>query len=84
MNICKKSIVLNPDAYGSYFPLISSCIQLGLIKEARMYANKLLKIAPKFSLNLYRTLEPFKNEAEAEAQIENLRKAGLPEHYQKE
>jgi TolB-like protein/Flp pilus assembly protein TadD len=79
IEICKKANALNPDAYGSYFPLISSCIKLGLTEEARMYANELLKIAPKFSLNFYGTLEPFKNEAEAEAHIENLRKAGLPE-----
>jgi tetratricopeptide (TPR) repeat protein len=79
VEICKKAIALNPDAYGSYFPLISSCIKLGLTEEARMYANDLLKIAPRFSLNFYRTFEPIKNEAEAEAQIENLRKAGLPE-----
>jgi len=44
-----------------------------------MYANELLKIAPKFSLSFYKTIEPFKNEAEAEAHFENLRKAGLPE-----
>jgi len=80
---CKKAKALNPNAYGSYPPLISSCIKLNITEKARMYANELLKIAPKFSLSFYRAVEPFKNEAEAEAHFENLRKAGLPDHYPK-
>jgi len=83
IEICEKGHALNPDAYDSYFPLISSCIKLNLTEKARMYANELLKIAPKFSLSFYKTIDPFKNEAEAEAHFENLRKAGLPDHSPK-
>jgi len=38
-----------------------------------------LNIAPEFSLNLFRSIEPFKNPKKAERYIEILRKAGFPE-----
>ena len=79
IEVCKKAINLNPNAIGSYFPLVSSCMLLNRIEEAHMYANEILRIAPKFSLNYYRPLVPFKDQALTEAYIEILRKAGLPE-----
>lgn len=79
IEVCKKAINLNPNVSGSYFPLVSSCMLLNRIEEAHMYANEILRIAPKFSLNYYRTLIPFKDQGVAEAHIEILRKAGLPE-----
>lgn len=84
IEVCKKAISLNPNVIGSYFPLVSSCVLLNRIKEAQMYANEILTIVPKFSLNYYRTLLPFRDQAVTEASIETLRKAGLPEHYPKE
>ena len=41
--------------------------------------NDFLNIAPEFSLNLFRSIEPFKNPKKAERYIEILRKAGFPE-----
>jgi len=79
IEVCKKAINLNPDAIGSYIPLVSSCMLLNRIEEAHMYANEILRIEPKFSLNYYRPILPFKDQAVTEAHIEILRKAGLPE-----
>jgi adenylate cyclase len=76
---CKKAIGLNPYFYSSYFPLIYSCMRVNQIEEAQTYVNEYLKIAPKFSLNLFKSIEPFKSPKRAESYIKLLRKAGLPD-----
>ncbi|MFC1883073.1 tetratricopeptide repeat protein [Thermodesulfobacteriota bacterium] len=76
---CKKAIDLNPYLYGSYFPLIYSYMQVNLIEKAKTYVSEFLKIAPKFSLSLFRFVEPFKSPKRAENYIDSLRKAGLPD-----
>jgi len=75
----KKAVELNPNLYGSYLPLISSLMRLNRTDEAHTYVNKFLKIAPKFSLNRFKSIEPFKDQEIAEKHINMLLKAGLPE-----
>ena len=76
---CKKAININPHLYGSYFPLIYSCMQVGQTAEARRYARAYLKIAPGFSLNLFKSIEPFKSEKRVDKYVKILSLAGLPD-----
>jgi adenylate cyclase len=79
IELCKKAIGFNPQLYGSYFPLIYSCMSINRIEDAYAYVDSFLKVAPKFSLNLFKSIEPFKNPKRAEKYINALRKAGLPD-----
>jgi adenylate cyclase len=79
IEVCKKAIGLNPQLYVSYFPLIYSCMSINRIEDAYAYVDSFLKVAPKFSLSLFKSIEPFKNPKRADKCINTLRKAGLPE-----
>lgn len=54
-------------------------IKLGREEEARAAAAKLLRIYPKFSLNYYAKIDPYKDKSVVDDIVACLRKAGLPE-----
>ncbi len=54
-------------------------MQLGNIKQARYYADEILKEEPEFTIESFRHIYFFKNPEHLERILVNLRKAGLPE-----
>ena len=73
------AINIDPYVIGTYPSLVSSCILMNRLEDAHTYANELLRISPKFSLRVFRTSLPFKEQSDIDAFIESLRIAGLPE-----
>jgi adenylate cyclase len=53
--------------------------QLGQIQQAREEVATLLRMRPDFTIRWMMLAEPFKNPADAEPEIEGMRKAGLPD-----
>ena len=51
--------------------------ELGREKEARAEATEILRLNPRYSLNLLRDLLPYKNEADRDRIVSGLRKAGM-------
>ena len=52
---------------------------MGLEKEARAEAAEVLRLNPKFSLEMWAKVSAYKDRTETEKQITALRKAGLPD-----
>jgi adenylate cyclase len=51
--------------------------ELGRLEEARAEAAEVLKISPNFSLEKWRQITPYKDQAEIERMLAALRRAGL-------
>jgi TolB-like protein/Flp pilus assembly protein TadD len=75
----EKTLKRNPRFYPSLVGVITAYSELGREDEARMAAEKLLKINPKYNLEQTAKRSLYKNKADVERYIEALRKAGLPE-----
>jgi adenylate cyclase len=60
--------------------LAATCIFVGREDEARAYAEEVLEVNPKFSLEFFRTANFFKDPSQLRPTLEALRRAGLPEH----
>ena len=73
-----KRIVLQcPDCLGSRSYLASIYSELGREEEARAEAAEILRVAPNFSLEVWRQRAPYKDPAVLERDLAALRKAGL-------
>jgi adenylate cyclase len=75
----KKSLQLSPNAQGSYVGLITSYSLLGREEEARAAAQELLRVNPKFSVEVWAKTMPYKNGEKLALFADALRKAGLPD-----
>jgi TolB-like protein len=73
----KKAIKREPSDIMSYIVLASTYSMAGLEKEARAPAAEVLKINPKFSLEQFAKIHPYKDPATKDRYIDSLRKAGL-------
>jgi TolB-like protein/Flp pilus assembly protein TadD len=73
----KKAIEREPRDIMSYIVLTSTYSMAGREKEARAAADEVLKINPKFSLEQFAKIHPYKDPATKERYIDSLRKAGL-------
>lgn len=73
----KKAIEREPRDVMSYIVLASTYSMAGREKEARAAADEVLKINPKFSLEHFAKIHPYKDPATKERYIDSLRKAGL-------
>jgi len=73
----KKGIEKEPRDVISYIVLASTQSMAGREKEARAAAAEVLKINPKFSLEQFAKVHPYKDPATKERLIDSLRKAGL-------
>ena len=73
----KKAIQLAPDNIGAHLGLAGTYIMMGREKEARAEAAEVLRINPKFSLDLYAKRLPYKDQSEIDKFANALRKAGL-------
>jgi len=73
----KKALLGSPDMYLAHLSLAATYIEMGREKEARAEAAEVLRINPKFSLDHYAKMLPFKDQSENDRYIGALRKAGL-------
>lgn len=74
----KQRLARNPNSETSY-ALLASCLgHLGCIEESRTAWQRVLSLAPDFSLERRRKVLPYRDPAVFERRVEGLRKAGLP------
>ncbi len=74
---CKKAVEIEPKNLWSHVVLTQAYSFSGREEEARAEAAEILTINPKFSVDYFAKIVPFKNQADKESQMEALRKAGL-------
>ena len=75
----EKAIQREPNNLFAHINLAGTYSVLGLEKEARAEATEVLRLNPKFSLEMWAKLSAFKDRTVIEEQIAALRKAGLPD-----
>jgi TolB-like protein/cytochrome c-type biogenesis protein CcmH/NrfG len=76
---CKKGLNRAPNDVSTRIYLTAAYSLSGRDKEARVEAEKVLRIDPKFSTKHYATTWPYKNQSDRDLIINALHKAGLPE-----
>ncbi|HJY81109.1 MAG TPA: adenylate/guanylate cyclase domain-containing protein [Candidatus Binatia bacterium] len=75
--VLKKALTRNPDLLPAHINLAVVYSELGREEEARAEAAEVLRLNPKYSLEVLRQINPFKDPAVNERLIAALRKAGL-------
>jgi tetratricopeptide (TPR) repeat protein len=75
----KKAVTVAPNDYQAHMLLAAAYSLAGRQEEARIVAEEVLRLNPKFSVAFWGKTLPFKNQADREHYIGALRKAGLPE-----
>jgi len=73
----KKALHLAPNNIMAHLALASTYSSLGHDEEAHAEAEEVLRINPKFSLESFAKMLPFKNQTITDRFIETLRNAGL-------
>jgi adenylate cyclase len=73
----KKVLSLNPDDAPAHVNLTACYVELGRMQEAQAEAAEILRLNPKFSLEIAKQSWPYKNPADLERYLAVLRKAGL-------
>ena len=73
----KKALRIAPNNIIAHIALAGTYSLLGRNEEARAEAEEVLRLNPKFSLESYAKMLPFKNQAQTDRFVEALRKAGL-------
>ncbi|MBI3801580.1 MAG: adenylate/guanylate cyclase domain-containing protein [Deltaproteobacteria bacterium] len=73
----KKSLTLNPNLFLSHANLAICYAELGRLEEARAEAAEFQRLAPNFSLEVFKQSLPYKDPADLERMFAALRKAGL-------
>ncbi len=70
---------LTEPAPGVHLTLASVYVRLGRVEEARAEMAKYLEASPDHTLEDIRRFDPYKDPAQTERYLDDLRKAGLPE-----
>ena len=73
----KKAIEVMPDSLLNHIGLAGTYGMMGREKEARVEAAEVLRIDPKFSLDCYAKILPYKDQSQKDKFVNALRKAGL-------
>ena len=73
----KKAIHLEPDNINAHISLAATYSMMGREKEARAEAAEVLRINPKFSVDIYAKTIPYKDRSKRDEVVTALRKAGL-------
>ncbi len=73
----KRALVRSPDLLPAHTHLAAAYSELGREAEARAEGTEVLRISPNFSLDAWRQILPYKDQAEVERYLASLRKAGL-------
>jgi len=75
--VLKSFVDLNPNYLGVHLAMACSYSDLGREAEARAEAAEILRLNPTFSVEAWRKTQWFKDPADFERHLNNLRKAGL-------
>ncbi len=75
--VLKKSLQERPNGLFSHLALAVCYVSLGREEQARAEATEVLRIHPKFSLEHYAKILPYKDQSVVDNMIACLRKAGL-------
>ena len=73
----KKALQRSPDNLFAHLGLAGTYILMGREEDARAEAAEVLRINPKFSLDYFAKILPFKDQSVIDTHINALRKAGL-------
>ena len=73
----KKAIQISPNNILAHLGLASTYSMMGRDSEARAEAAEVLRINPKFSLDYYGKILPYKDQSVSDRIVAALRKAGL-------
>ena len=73
----KQYLTHYPDILGAHLTLAAVYSELGKEAEARAEAAEVLRLNPKFSLEVHKERAPIKDPTVLERHLEALRKAGL-------
>jgi len=73
----KRFLVYNPNSVGAHLGLACSYSDLGWYEEARAQVIEVLRLSPNFTTEAWRWNRAFRNPAELERHVNNMRKAGL-------
>ena len=73
----KKSLTFNPNFWLAHANLVICYAELGRLEEARAEAVEFQRLAPNFSLEVFKQSLPYKDPADLERMFAALRKAGL-------
>jgi len=73
----KKALQFEPNTQMAYITLAISYIRLGRDEEARGAAAEICRINPKFSVDSWMKMSPYKDPAQTEKIANATRKAGL-------
>jgi adenylate cyclase len=77
ISVYKKAIQRVPDFIRAHIGLGATYSLMGREEEARAEAEEILRINPKFSLDLFRKASPYKDPLEIDKVVNAMRKAGL-------
>ena len=75
---CDKGLKRQPDNLNSHAIMAAVYGSCGREKEARKEATEVLRINPKFTVESYTGILPYKYQSNKDRTIQGLRKAGLP------
>ena len=75
---CDKGLKREPDSLNNQVIMAAVYGSCGREKEARKAATEVLRINPKFTVESYTGILPYKNPADKDRTAKGLRKAGLP------
>ena len=75
--MAKKAIEREPNDLIAYIALTSTCWMAGRKEEARVAAEEILRINPKFSVERYAISQPLKDKVAKDRMLDALRDAGL-------
>jgi adenylate cyclase len=79
IELCKKAIEMEPDAFSPYPTLTISLKMTNRDEDANVSAQKMLKIQPDYSVETWILANPFKDESRIDELANALRKAGVPD-----
>jgi tetratricopeptide (TPR) repeat protein len=77
--VARRANKENPNFVAGFKPLIASLGHLGRRAEAKPYVDRLLTLEPKFTVEHFGKVYPFKREQDRRRYMEGLRLAGVPE-----
>jgi adenylate cyclase len=81
---CKQAIIKSPDYLLPYITIAASYSSLEQYEKAHQAVTEILRLSPKYSIEVLAMSASFEQKADLENLLEGLRKAGLPEHSPKE
>jgi tetratricopeptide (TPR) repeat protein len=75
---CEKGLQRNPDDLNSHVIKAAVYGYCGKEKDARKATDEILRINPKFTVESYTKILPYRNPSDRDRTAQGLRKAGLP------